>query len=162
MSETETMETDPAAAPTAHEETVSGEGHAHPSDKKYVVIALILGVITAVEILFFYIEDDLGNTVVITGLLLMMVVKFWIVAAFFMHLRFDSSLFTRLFYSGLALAVAVYIGALTTFQFWGGEGDVVDETEVDGTGEQLPEPGPRAGTGGGAGEGGGAGQGGGD
>jgi cytochrome c oxidase subunit IV len=141
----ETIEHDPAAAPTAHEETVTGEGHEHPNDRKYVMIALILGAITAVEILFYYIEDDLGNTVVITGLLLMMVVKFWIVAAFFMHLRFDSNLFTRLFYSGLVLAVAVYIGTLTTFSFWGSDGTVVDETEPGGTSQELPEPGPRSG-----------------
>ncbi|HUF32936.1 MAG TPA: cytochrome C oxidase subunit IV family protein [Acidimicrobiales bacterium] len=122
MSETETFEQDPASAPTAHEETVTGAGHEHPNDRKYATIALILGAITAVEVLFYYLEDDLGNTIVITGLLLMMAVKFWVVAAFFMHLRFDSNLFTRLFYSGLALAAAVYVVFLATFSFWGSSG----------------------------------------
>lgn len=145
MSETETIEQDPAAAPTAHEETITGSGHEHPKDRKYVMIALILGAITAVEILFYYVEDDLGNTIVITGLLLMMVVKFWIVAAFFMHLRFDSNLFTRLFYSGLVLAVAVYIAFLATFSFWGSSGTVADERVPSGASDDRPEPGPRAG-----------------
>jgi hypothetical protein len=35
-----------------------------------------------------------------------------------MHLRFDSKLFGRVFWSGLILAVAVYVGALTSFEFW--------------------------------------------
>ena len=35
-------------------------------------------------------------------LLLLMAIKFWIVAYFFMHLKFDKPILTRLFYSGLA------------------------------------------------------------
>src|SRR3712207_8648598 len=35
--------------------------------------------------------------------------KFAIVAGWFMHLRFDSNLFTRLFVAGLVLAILVYI-----------------------------------------------------
>lgn len=123
-----------AGASSAHEETVHGSGRPHPSDRNYVMIALILGVITAVEIAFYYLEDDLGAAVV-PGLLIMMVVKFFVVAAWFMHLRFDSRLFTRLFVAGIVLAVGVYVGALATFQYWAGGEDRVDETEPGGGGE---------------------------
>ena len=44
-------------------------------------------------------------------LLLLMAVKFCTVAYFFMHLRFDKPILTRLFYSGLVLAIGVYLRA---------------------------------------------------
>src|SRR4051794_7277214 len=84
-----------AGADAAHEETVMGGGHAHPSDRTYVGIALILAVITGAEVLTFYLEDQL-HSFLVPILLVMMVVKFAIVAGWFMHLRFDSNLFTRL------------------------------------------------------------------
>jgi len=93
------------------------ETHDHPSDGKYIQIALILAVITAAEVATFYVEDSLGSALV-PILLVMMVVKFFIVAAWFMHLRFDSNLFTRVFVSGILLATAVYIGFLATFEFF--------------------------------------------
>ena len=45
-----------------------------------------------------------------------MAVKFWLVAQFFMHLKFDAKIFGRLFWTGLLLAVSVYVAALATFQ----------------------------------------------
>ncbi len=88
---------------------------AHPTDTAYIQIALILGAITAAEVATYYI--DIGSALV-PVLCVMMVVKFAMVVAYFMHLRFDSNLFTRLFVSGLLLAVGVYIATLTTFEFW--------------------------------------------
>jgi cytochrome c oxidase subunit 4 len=37
-----------------------------------------------------------------------------------MHLKFDNKIFSYLFYSGLILAVSVYIVALMTFRFFDG------------------------------------------
>ncbi len=113
----------PVAAGSAHEETVTGVGHAHPSDRSYVGIALLLAVITALEVASFYLEDELGSFL-IPALLVMMVVKFIIVAGYFMHLRFDSNLFTRLFLSGLLLAIGVYAAALSGFEFFSSDGPV--------------------------------------
>src|SRR4051794_21337847 len=110
------------AAASAHEETVTGMGHAHPADRSYVGIALILALITAAEVGTFYLEDSLGSWLV-PALLVMMTVKFAMVAGWFMHLRFDSSIFTRLFVSGIVLAVAVYIAMLATFQFFSKQGE---------------------------------------
>jgi len=132
MSSSSTKEATGASA--AHEPTTHGKGRSHPNDRNYVMIALILAAITAVEIAFYYLEDTLG-AFVIPGLLIMMVAKFFIVAAWFMHLRFDSNLFTRVFVAGLVLAVGVYCGALLTFNFFGSSGDRADETESDGDGE---------------------------
>ena len=89
--------------------------HDHVSDNKYIVIALILAVITAAEVAASYV--DLGPAFIPLRLF-MMAVKFFIVASFFMHLRFDNRIFTWCYDSGLALAVAVYVVALLTFGFF--------------------------------------------
>ena len=105
------------AAAEEHEAQTEHEGRAHPSDRNYVVIALILAVLTALEVVSFYIEEQLGAFLV-PALVTMMIVKFVMVVAWFMHLRFDSNLFTRVFVSGLMLAIGVYVITLTTFRFW--------------------------------------------
>ncbi len=119
-----------AAGATAHEETLTGEGHAHPGDRSYVLIAVLLAVITAVEVVSFYVEDQLGPFLV-PALLIMMVVKFAIVAGWFMHLRFDSGLFTRLFVAGIFLAVAVYLGALASLEYFGDDGQPAPITRIE-------------------------------
>jgi cytochrome c oxidase subunit 4 len=52
------------------------------------------------------------------SLMIMMVVKFVMVVSYFMHLKFDSKIFSFLFYTGLGLALFVYIVALATFKFF--------------------------------------------
>jgi cytochrome c oxidase subunit 4 len=90
--------------------------HAHPSDGQYIVIALILAAITALEVSTYYI-DFFGDhfAFLLIALLPMMIVKFGIVAAFFMHLRFDDKILRRVFVGGILLATAVYMIALSTF-----------------------------------------------
>ena len=126
-----------AGASQAHEETVSGVGHAHPSDGKYVQIALLLGAITAGEVAIPYITDVEGPWLAL--MLVLMAIKFFIVVAFFMHLRFDSRLFRRLFVGGLVLAVGVYLAALTSFQYFGDDTTSVDERRGDGPTAEAEE-----------------------
>ena len=102
---------------TAHEETVHGAGHAHPGDAQYMLVALFLAVLTAIEVALYYI--DMSNSIMIPALVVLMTVKFGTVVAWFMHLRFDSRLFRRLFVSGLILAILVYMAFLTAMQLWG-------------------------------------------
>ena len=90
--------------------------HEHPSDLKYIKIAIILAVITAAEVAVYYL--DISNAALITALIPMMVAKFVIVAGYFMHLKFDSPLFTRMFVGGLAFATVIYVVMLTAFRFW--------------------------------------------
>ncbi len=92
--------------------------HEHPSDWDYIKIALILAVITAVEV-FTYFESvlDWGDAL-IPSLMVMMVIKFWLVATWFMHLKFDNPIFGRLFVAGLVLATGVYVITLAVFEFW--------------------------------------------
>lgn len=99
------------------------DGRPHPTDKLFVKIAVILAVITAVEVAWSYLPiwDDaegLTSFFEISGLIAMMMAKFIIVAGVFMHLRFDKPILTRTFYFGFVLAVVVYVAAITTFELW--------------------------------------------
>ncbi|MSV36860.1 MAG: cytochrome C oxidase subunit IV [Actinobacteria bacterium] len=85
------------------------------SDAGYVKIAIILAAITALEVSTYYV--DFGP-LFMPALLTMMVVKFVMVVSYFMHLKFDSKIFSFLFYVGLGLALFVYITALATFKFF--------------------------------------------
>ncbi len=113
--------TEPSRAALKNREHEEAGGHEvadhadHLSDNRYIVIAAILGVITAAEVVASYV--DLGP-LFIPLLLFMMAVKFFIVVSFFMHLKFDNNVFKRLFYTGLFLAVFVYTAALLTFRFF--------------------------------------------
>ena len=85
------------------------------SNASYVRIAAILAAITALEVATYYI--DLG-ALFLPSLLIMMAVKFYIVVSFFMHLRYESKLFSWVFYAGLFLAMTVYGIFLATFHFF--------------------------------------------
>jgi cytochrome c oxidase subunit 4 len=90
----------------------------HASDTLYIQIALGLAVLTGMEVAWPYIVDD--GPILMWPLLIVMAIKFVIIAAFFMHLKFDSKILTRVFYSGLFLAVGVYVAALCTFRLFAG------------------------------------------
>ena len=120
MSDTTTTEHPEPEADEAveHHEDGHDEGHAHPSDWAYVKIAVVLAAITALEV-FTYFETVLDwGVALVPSLIFMMIVKFYLVATWFMHLRFDSKLFGRMFTAGLILAVGVYLVTLTVFEFW--------------------------------------------
>jgi cytochrome c oxidase subunit 4 len=85
------------------------------SDAGYIKIALILAAITALEVSTYYV--DFGP-LFMPSLMIMMVIKFVMVVSYFMHLKFDNKVFSFLFYTGLALALFVYITALATFKFF--------------------------------------------
>src|SRR3954447_20392828 len=89
---------------------VDEHAHAHPSDAQYVLIAAVLAFITGAEVLTYYVDffKDHFQILLIT-LIPMMVIKFGIVAAFFMHLRFDNKVFRRVFVTGIVLATIVYL-----------------------------------------------------
>ncbi|MDG2428625.1 MAG: cytochrome C oxidase subunit IV family protein [Acidimicrobiales bacterium] len=93
-----------------------GEHDDHPTDRKYVEVAIVLGIVTALEVATYFVE--MPGAVLIPMLMLMMVFKFFYVAAWFMHLRFDSPMFTKFFVTGLVLATIVYATMLTVFEFW--------------------------------------------
>src|SRR4051812_42291413 len=79
-----------------------GEGHHGASDGQYIVIAIVLAVITAMEVTISYV--DIGP-IFLPVLLILMVIKFLTVVSYFMHLKFDNKIFSFMFYTGVVLAV---------------------------------------------------------
>ncbi|HEU4760140.1 MAG TPA: cytochrome C oxidase subunit IV family protein [Dehalococcoidia bacterium] len=94
----------------AAEHAVRGERH--PGPMEYVQIGVALALITLAEVAVYYI--DAVHDVLIPVLLALSATKFSLVGLWFMHLRFDSRVFTTLFVGGLALAVALFVAALST------------------------------------------------
>lgn len=114
-SETATVEAEPGpVVKTGPAE--GGTKHEHPTDKQYVMVALVLAAITLAEVLVYYIESLEGLLVPV--LVVMSTMKFSLVVLWFMHLRFDSRLFRRFFFAGVLLALFVYIAYLSTLQIW--------------------------------------------
>lgn len=83
--------------------------HEHASVRTYVRVALILTLITALEVGVIYIRQL--SPIVVPLLLAMSAAKFALVAMFYMHLKQDSRIFSGLFVFPLIIA-AVMIGAL--------------------------------------------------
>ena len=91
-----------------------GELKKHPTPIQYVSIAVVLVVITAIEIATSYLEGSIPNGLITVLLLAMAAVKFFLVAFWFMHLRTDQPVFKRLFVVGAIAAPVLYLVVLAT------------------------------------------------
>ena len=91
--------------------------HGHKPNIFYIKVAAALAIVTGIEVALYYL--DLGK-LYLPILLVLMVIKFLTVVSLFMHLKFDNKIFSMLFYTGLGLAIGVYITALMTFRFFDG------------------------------------------
>jgi cytochrome c oxidase subunit 4 len=104
-----------------------GEHHSHgPTDGQYFMIFWVLVALTALEVSTYWWEDWFGEAahkVAVPLLIILMVVKFFLVALYFMHLKFDSKLLKRTFYFGMLLAIIVYVIALSAMNFWTDSGN---------------------------------------
>ena len=89
--------------------TSDHDGPAHPGVGQYVEIGIILAVMTLVEVIIYESFDSgLAREVGIPALIVLTILKFLLVVMWFMHRRFDHSMFRRLFYVGLGLAFLVF------------------------------------------------------
>ncbi len=101
----------------AHAEAHEGahdEAH-HPTWKTYKWIALILVVITVIEVWVYYIPQFVASRLFVPSLLIMSAAKFAIVVLFYMHLRYDHRLFRALFSGPLVIAVLTIVSLLFLF-----------------------------------------------
>jgi cytochrome c oxidase subunit IV len=90
------------------EQHVVAEPHSHPGPRQYVLIAVVLVILTGVEVATSYLEGTVNSNLLIVALGIMAAVKFFLVAAWYMHMKQDSPVFRRLFLMGMLLATAVY------------------------------------------------------
>jgi cytochrome c oxidase subunit 4 len=94
----------------------STQEHAHADAGKFhlfVQIAMILAVITGVEIVLIYLP--IVKWLIVTLLVLLSLVKFLLVIFWFMHLKFDKLFCTILFFIGLVLAGGTVAALLAIF-----------------------------------------------
>jgi cytochrome c oxidase subunit 4 len=84
----------------------------HPGPAQYVRVAAALAVVTALEVTVYYV--DLPGKLLVAVLVGLATIKFSLVAAYFMHLKFDAHLLRRVFLTGIILACGVYAVGLFT------------------------------------------------
>ncbi|GAC1515552.1 MAG: hypothetical protein NVS1B4_06470 [Gemmatimonadaceae bacterium] len=115
------MDADPRAAaatvaPPSDVHLAHGAGdHEHPTWSVYWKVALILTLITVVEVWAYYIPSFVASRAFVPLLLIMSAAKFAIVVLFYMHLRYDHRLFRALFTGPLMIAVFTLIGLMFLF-----------------------------------------------
>jgi cytochrome c oxidase subunit IV len=98
-----------------------GEMHEHPTWKEYKWVALVLTVVTILEVWAYYIPSFVASSAFVPTLLLMSAVKFAIVVLFYMHLRYDHKLFKSLFTGPLIIAMSTLVALLFLFGKFAGK-----------------------------------------
>lgn len=96
---------------TQTDETTTHAGH-HPTPKDYVQVFFVLFVLTAMEVAASFI--DVGP-LFLPLLLVLMAIKFVLVAGWFMHLKYDIATYTQFMVGGLLLAMVLYGVVLLVF-----------------------------------------------
>ncbi len=102
------MSADAAAPARGHEHG------AHASPAFYWMIGGVLTVITAVEVAIFYIP--FLAPALVPALLVLSAAKFLLVIMFFMHLKFDSKIFSGLFLAGMVLATFMTVALVILYK----------------------------------------------
>jgi cytochrome c oxidase subunit IV len=100
--------------------------HSHPTPSLYLKIAVILFVLTALEVMAFEAgHGGLGanlrpifEPIVVEILLVLSAAKFALVAMFYMHLKQDPKLLTNLFIWPLLLAASVILALIVILSYW--------------------------------------------
>jgi cytochrome c oxidase subunit IV len=103
------------ADPDPADHTSMGEVHEHPTWKQYKWVALILTLITILEVWVYYIPSFVATKLFVPSLLIMSAVKFAIVVMFYMHLKYDHKLFRALFTGPLIIAILTMLVLLLLF-----------------------------------------------
>ena len=105
----------PLSEASAQAHVAEGEVHEHPTWATYKWVALILTVITIVEVWVYYIPAFVASRLFVPALLTMSAVKFVIVVLFYMHLKYDHRLFRALFTGPLIIAMTTIIALMFLF-----------------------------------------------
>jgi cytochrome c oxidase subunit 4 len=98
---------------SAAHDTHDAHAHAHPTAKKYIGIAIILTIITVIEVSVFYIPSM--HPFLPPVLLTLSALKFALVAMFYMHLKFDHRIYSWVFVVPMCFAAAIILALLALF-----------------------------------------------
>ena len=111
-------------------------GHSDNKFEIYVQIAMLLAVITGVEIIMVYLP--FLKWLLVSGLVALSIVKFMFVIFYFMHLRWDRPFCTILFFIGLVLAVGTVWALIKIFSVE--DGRPLTAAEPAPTAQVAPAP----------------------
>lgn len=92
---------------------VSHHAHELPDPRKYVELAVILGIFTIVETATYYIH--ISELVITLALIVFMTCKFGIVVGYYMHLKFEHRLLLSIFAFGLAVALSIMLAMIAIY-----------------------------------------------
>lgn len=81
----------------------------HPGARTYIEVAIILAIITVIEVAIYYIQWVHDAGILVPALLILSAMKFTTVVGYYMHLKFDDRRLTWIFLSGLVVAFAILI-----------------------------------------------------
>lgn len=105
-----------AEAHTSHSDHAAmGEIKEHPTWSTYWKVAVILTLITALEVWIYYIPTFVAGHLFVPTLLILSALKFAIVVMFYMHLRYDHKLFRALFTGPLIIAMTTIVALMFLF-----------------------------------------------
>lgn len=104
----------------AHGEVHHGthDAHAHPTPKLYIQLAVLLTVITLIEVFLLYLPDmgvPVGGSLLVIIFGLLSVLKFLVVVGWYMHLKFDPVFFRGVFAFALVVALTVATAFIALF-----------------------------------------------
>jgi cytochrome c oxidase subunit IV len=99
--------------------------HAHPTPGTYFKVAVVLFVLTALEVIAYEIArrptapmHGMVTPIVVPILLVLSAAKFALVAMFYMHLKQDSKLFSNLFVFPIIIAAVVIVSLIYLIHYW--------------------------------------------
>lgn len=92
--------------------------HAQPGPVTWVRVLVLLTIATVLEVLTYVFESTLGvSTAPI--LILFAAIKFVLVVAYYMHLKFDARLLTGIFGWGMLIAISIFAAMAAIYHIYG-------------------------------------------
>jgi cytochrome c oxidase subunit 4 len=89
--------------------------HEHPGERTYIKVAIVLAIITVIEVAIYYL--NLPHGLLVTLLLFFSAIKFGTVVGYFMHLKFDDRRLLYIFAGGLLLAFVILLALYALFHY---------------------------------------------
>jgi cytochrome c oxidase subunit IV len=114
---------------TSETREVAHNQHAHPTNRFYIIIGVILIVLTVLEVLGYLgeVNGTLQPGAAAAIILVLSAAKFLLVVMFYMHLKFDHALFTGTFVFPAILGVLVIGGMILLFGPLHGVSDAITD-----------------------------------
>jgi cytochrome c oxidase subunit 4 len=95
-------------------EGAQSKEQAHPGPREYILIGVVLSILTAAEVAVYFVEAL--APILFHILVILSTIKFILVVMYYMHLKFDSRLFTGVFMIPFSIAVFMVVSLVVLFR----------------------------------------------